>query len=178
METSHQPSPRRRQVYAGYQGKENPTERDRIVHLLQMYRSTESFNAHYLPLWADASPDEGMKGGLRIVQAREGVHARLMRERLRELGETSFVEVSEERRARDVPFFASPERSDIEKLEVLVHLFADIDDFFEPVNSLISDIKEDLQTREMLRTIIDDEYATVKWFGQMYESLGARAAPG
>ena len=176
MPSSNRPNVHRRQVYGGYQGKDNPSERDRIVHLLQMYRSTENFNAHYLPLWAAASPHDGMKGGLRIVQAREGVHARLMKERLRELGETSFVEVSEERRARDVPFFASAERSDLEKLEMLVHLFADIEDFFKPVNDLIADIKDDLHTRELLRTIIDDEYATVKWFAQMYESLGGRAA--
>ena len=86
MYSSNPPNPPRRQVYAGYQGKANPSERDRIVHLLQMYRSTEHFNAEYLPLWAAASPHQGMKGGLRIVQAREGVHARLMKERLRELG--------------------------------------------------------------------------------------------
>lgn len=171
MASSSQAFSDRRQVYAGYQGKENPSERDRIVHLLQMYRSTESFNAHFLPLWADVTANEGLKGGLRMVQAREGVHARLMRERLRELGETTFVEVSEERRARDVPYFASPERSDVEKLEVLVHLFTDIDHYFKPITDLIDDIREDLQTRELLRTIIDDEYATVKWFGQMYRSL-------
>jgi len=80
MSSSNQSNPKRRQVYAGYQGKDNPSERDRIVHLLQIYRSTENFNAHYLPLWAEASPHQGMKGGLRIVQAREGVHARLMKE--------------------------------------------------------------------------------------------------
>ncbi|MBE2241627.1 MAG: hypothetical protein IAE86_02650 [Burkholderiaceae bacterium] len=166
----------RRQVYAGYTGKADPSERDRIVHLLQMYRSTEHFNAEYLPLWAQASPSEAMKGGLRIIQAREGVHARLIKERLRELGETEFVEVSQERRAQVEPFFASAERSDVEKLESLVHLFADVDDFFAPITGLIADIKEDLRTRELLRTILDDEYATVKWFRQMYESLAARAA--
>jgi len=172
------PSTPRRTVYDGYQGKENPTERDRIVHLLQVYRSTENFNAHYLPLWADASSDEGMKGGLRIVQAREGVHARLMRERLRELGETTFVEVSEERRIRDTAYFASTERSDVEKLERLVHLLEDTDAFFKPIIDLIADIKEDARTRELLRTILDDEYATVKWFKQMYERLGKPAARG
>ena len=173
MEAQTQPKPRR-SVYDGYPGEEPPTERDRIVHLLQIYRSTENFNAHYLPLWAEASPDEGMKGGLRIVQAREGVHARLMKERLRELGETSFVEVSEERRARDIPFFASRERSDLEKLRVLVHLLEDTDAFFKPIADLIDDIKEDLHSKELLRTILDDEYASVKWFGHMYQMLSAR----
>ncbi|MEO8124095.1 MAG: hypothetical protein ABI633_08605 [Burkholderiales bacterium] len=175
METANQSSVPRRRVYGGYVGKANPSERDRIVHLLQAYRSTENFNAHYLPKWAEASDDAGMKGGLRVIQAREGVHARLMRERLRELGETTFIEVSRERHDRDVPFFASRERSDLEKLAFLGHVFEDVDDFFKPITDLISDIKEDLQTREMLRTILDDEYATVEWFALMQRSLSERA---
>lgn len=162
---------RRRQVYAGYQGKENPTEKDRIVHFMQMYRSTEHFNATFILPWIEVSPSEAVRGGLRIVQAREGVHARMMRERLRELGETTFVDVSEERKATQIPFFASPERSDLEKMDMLVHIFDDLDDFFEPLTTLIDNIKEDLQTREMLRTILEDEYATVKWFLFIHKEL-------
>ncbi len=175
MEAANQsPAPRRR-VYGGYEGAPNPSERDRIVHLLQAYRSTESFNAHYLPKWAEASTDEGMKGGLRMVHAREGVHARLIRERLRELGETTFIEVSQERHDTQVPFFASRERTDLEKLAFLGHVFEDVDDFFKPITDLISDIKEDLQTREILRTILDDEYATVQWFARMQRGLSEGA---
>jgi hypothetical protein len=44
-----QGQPVQRVVYAGYRGKPNPTERDRIVHLLDVYRSTEGFVAQYLP---------------------------------------------------------------------------------------------------------------------------------
>lgn len=174
--TSESPAPRRR-VYAGYQGKADPSERERIVHLLQAYQSTEHFNAHYLPLWAEASGDAGMKGGLRLIQAREGVHARLIRERLRELGETSFVEVPQARRDRDVPFFASRERGDLEKLAFLGHVFEDVADFFKPIVDLIGDIEEDAQTRELLRTILDDEYATVQWFALMQRRLSERANP-
>lgn len=175
METVNQASLPRRRVYGGYEGAPDPSERDRIVHLLQAYRSTENFNAHYLPKWAQASTHEGMKGGLRMIQAREGVHARLMRERLRELGETTFIEVSQERYDRDVPFFASPERSDLDKLAFLGHVFEDVDDFFKPITDLIEATKEDLQTREMLRTILDDEYATVKWFARMQRGMNKGA---
>lgn len=175
MNEPSQPAPRRT-VYAGYQGKPDPSERERIVHLLQLYRSTENFNAHYLPLWAEASSDDGLKGGLRIVQAREGMHARLLRERLRELGETSFVDVPEERRRTDTAYFAAADRSDLEKLQRLVHLFEDVDAFFKPITDLIDAIREDAHTRELLRTILDDEYATVKWFRLMHERL-ARGRP-
>lgn len=163
----------RRRVYGGYEGKPDPDERDYIVHLLQAYRSTESFNAHFLTMWAEATADEGMKGGLRMIQAREAVHARLLRQRLRELGEHTIIDVPPERYDRDVPFFASPDRSDLDKLAFLGHLFEDIDDFFKPITDLIVEIRGDFRTREMLRTILDDEYATVKWFAQMQRSLEA-----
>ncbi len=163
----------RRRVYAGYEGKPDPSERDRIVHLFQAYRSTESFNAHFLTRWAEATTNEGMKGGLRTIQAREGAHAQLLRQRLRELGEKTIIDVPPERYERDVPFFASPDRSDLEKLVFLGHLFEDLDDFFQPITDLIAEIREDFRSREILRTILDDEYATVKWFAHMQRSLEA-----
>lgn len=173
MQASDSTTTPRRTVYAGYEGKPDPSERDRIAHLLQVYQSTEYFNAQYLPLWAKVTPDAGMRGGLLLVQAREAMHARLMRARLRELGETTFLEVGPERHARDLPFFASPDRSDREKLQVLVHVLEDSAAFFEPITDLIGRIESDDQTRELLRTILDDEYATVKWFMQMHARLAA-----
>lgn len=165
----------RRQVYAGYQGKDNPTEKERIVHLLQMYHSTEGFNASFLTRWIEATSNQSVKGGLRMVQAREAIHARLMRERLKELGETTFVEVSEERRINEVPFFASKERGDVEKLALLVSLFNDVDYFMEPLTTLVDEIQEDLQSKELLRMILDNEYASVKWFAKMHQQLSAAA---
>jgi hypothetical protein len=136
-----------------------------------MYHSTEGFNASFLTRWIEATSNPSVKGGLRMVQAREAIHARLMRERLKELGETTFVEVSEERRNNEVPFFASKERGDIEKLGLLVTLFSDADYYMEPLTTLIDEIQEDLQSKELLRMILDNEYASVKWFARMHEQL-------
>ena len=80
----------KRYVYIGYQGKENPTE---------------GFVAQYLPKWIDVSTSESVKGGLRTVQGREALHARLMKTRLRELGGESKAQIPEIRREQEVPFF-------------------------------------------------------------------------
>lgn len=166
----------RHQIYGGYQGKDNPTEQDRIIHLMQTYQSTEGFNASFLNRWLEVSPNPGVQGGLRMVQTREAIHARLMRERLRELGETTFVEVSEERRNKEVPFFASEEKSDIEKLGLLVTLFSDADYYMEPLTKFIDEVQQDLLSKELLRLILDDEYATVGWFRRMHAQLCAEAS--
>lgn len=166
-----------RVVYGGYQGKANPSERERIVHLLDVYRSTEGFVAQYLPKWIEVSRNESVKGGLRTVQAREAAHARLLKARLLELGETAKAEVSEERRAKEVPFFSSPDRSDREKLKVLSDLFGNAEAFIRPVTDLMEQIEEDLQTKELLRTIADDEFESIKWIQAMYRILSESPQP-
>jgi hypothetical protein len=163
-----------RYVYIGYQGKDYPTERDRIVHLLDTYSTTEGFVAQYLPKWIDVSPNETVKGGLRTVQAREAAHARLMTARLRELGEPSKAKIPEERREKEIPFFASSEHTDEEKLKVLVDLFGDGEEFLKPVTELINQITDDLQTKELLRTILDDERESVGWIQGMHQALSSQ----
>lgn len=164
-------NPQQRYVYIGYQGKDNPTERDRIVHLLDTYSTTEGFVAQYLPKWIDVSQNEAVKGGLRTVQAREAAHARLMKARLRELGESSKAKIPEERREKEIPFFASSVHTDEEKLKVLSDLFGDGEQFLKPVTDLINQITDDLQTKELLRTILDDERESVNWIQETYRTL-------
>ena len=81
--SEHKPQ---RRVHLGYQGKENPSERERIMHLLDVYRSTEGFVAGYLPRWMAVSTHEGLKGGLLTIHQREASHARTLETRLRALG--------------------------------------------------------------------------------------------
>lgn len=160
-----------RRVYIGYQGGANPTERDLIVHLLDNYSTTEGFVAQYLPKWIEVSPSESVKGGLRTVQAREAAHARLMKARLKELGEKVTAEIPQQRRDNEIPFFSSVEHSDKDKLKVLVDLFGDGEEFLKPVSEVMESITEDLQTKELLRTILDDERESVSWIQGMYQSL-------
>ena len=166
-------NPKQGYVYKGYEGKDNPTERDYIVHLLDTYSTTEGFVAQYLPKWIDVSSNEAVKGGLRTVQAREAAHARLMKARLLELGECSKAKIPQQRRENEIPFFASTDHSDEKKLKVLVDLFGDGEKFLSPVTELINKITEDLQTRELLRTILDDERESVNWIQNMHKSLSS-----
>lgn len=51
----------RRQVDAGYEGKDDPTERDRILHCIDHYRASEGFAGQYLERWADLTLDPGLR---------------------------------------------------------------------------------------------------------------------
>jgi len=50
-------------VYVGYQGKENRTEQERILHLLDTYSTTEGFVAQCLPKCIDVSPVKRCRAG-------------------------------------------------------------------------------------------------------------------
>ena len=160
-----------RRVYGGYQGKEHPSERERIMHLLDVYRSTEGFVASYLPRWIAVGTHEGLKGGLLTVQKREESHARVLETRLRALGGVPQAVVSAERQEKELAFFGSPETSDVEKLRALDELFGDADAFLQPITDLIEQIHDDQQTQELLRTILDDERATIQWLKDIYHRL-------
>jgi rubrerythrin len=162
----------RRQIYAGYEGQKDPTERDRIVHFVDQYRASEGFVAEYLERWADVTPDAGLKGGLRTMHEREAAHERLLERRLRELGEEPVAKLSPARREQSLALYASAERSDREKLESIAVLFADPEDFMQPLVDLIENITDDAQTRELLRTILDDEWASIRWLTEMHGREG------
>jgi len=171
MAEQTEPAGQRRTVYGGYKGKANPSEREKIMHLLDQYSCTEGFVAEYLPRWIEVSPSEAVKGGLRTVQSREAAHARLMKARLQELGGARQYNIPAERREKEIPFFASPEKKDVEKLHALATLFGDADEFLRPVTDLIEEIQEDQQSKELLRTIIEDEKASIGWLVGMYKTL-------
>ena len=160
--------PVKRQVYGGFEGSANPTERDRIVHFIDIYSLTEGLTSEYLEKWAEVSPDPALRGGLRIVRDREASHAHRLQERLHELGESNQVTLAPERRVQSFALYASAERSDIEKLQSLADLFADPEDFMQPLVDLIQDIQDDLQSRELLKTVMADEYASISWLVEMY----------
>ncbi len=168
-------NPQQRYVYKGYEGNADPTEHELITHLLDNYSTTEGFVAQYLPKWIEVSSNESVKGGLRTVQAREAAHARLMKARLLELGEKSTARIPEVRREKEIPFFSSPDHSDQEKLKVLVDLFGDAEEFLKPVTEVINKIQNDPRTKELLRTILDDERQSVAWIQWMHNELASKS---
>ena len=124
--------------------------------------------------WIEVSRNEAVKGGLRTVQRREAAHASLMKARLRELGKSLTAEIPAIRREKEISFFASTEHTDEEKLKVLSDLFGDAEAFLSPVTQVIGQITEDLQTKEILKTILDDERESVSWVQGMYQTLNSQ----
>jgi hypothetical protein len=64
-------------------------------------------------------------------------------------------------------------------LKVLSDLFGDGEAFLSPVTEIIDQITDDMLTKELLRTILDNEMESITWVQEMYRTLSAaKPAPG
>lgn len=156
-----------------YNGTCHATEKEMIMALLDEFRCGENFAAEYLDRWVEVSDQECVKGGLRAVQQREASHARVLEARLRELGGDPQCTVPAERRDKELPYYASAETSDLEKLQSIAAQLKGKDSaaVLKPLTDAIGQIQEDQQSKELLRSLIDDEMSSIKWLMESCETL-------
>ena len=158
-----------------YNGKTHATEREKIMHLLDEARCAENFAAEYFNRWIEVSDQECVRGGIRMVQQRENFHAQILEARLRELGGTPQCTVPQERRDKELPFYASAEKKDLEKLQAIASRITDPAAILKPITDVIAQIKEDQQSKELLKSFVDDEMSSVKWLLEACKTLSAAA---
>jgi hypothetical protein len=156
-----------------YNGQSHASEREMIMHLLDEFRCGENFAAEYLNRWIEVSDQECVKGGLRAVQQRESYHAQILEARLRELGGIPQCTVPQERREKELPFYASAETKDLQKLQSIAARVKDPAAVLKPITDVIDQIQEDQQSKELLRSLVDDEMSSVKWLLGACETLSA-----
>jgi len=158
-----------------YNGTTHATEGEMIMHLLDEFRCGENFASEYLNRWIAVSDQECVRGGLRTVQQRETFHAQLLEARLRELGGVPQCTVPVERREKELQFYASAEKKDLEKLQSIAARIKDPAQVLKPITDVIDQIQDDQQSKELLRTLIDDEMSSIKWLLQACQTLSAAA---
>jgi bacterioferritin (cytochrome b1) len=159
-----------------YNGHSHASEREMIMHLLDEFRCAENFAAEYLNRWIEVSDQECVKGGLRAVQHREAYHAQVLEARLRELGGVPQCTVPAERREKELPFYASREMKDIDKLQSIAARLKDPAAALKSITDVVAQIEEDQQSKELLRSLVDDEMSSIKWLLDACQTLSAAKA--
>lgn len=144
-------------------GQTYASEREMLLHFLDEYRCAEDFAAQYIGQWLDVSERAYVKGGLRTIHQREAFHAKLLEARLRALGGSPQCTVPATRREKEFAFYTSAQKTDAEKLQRAVGRITDPAQALKPLTDVIEQIEDDEQSKQMLRTIIDDELATIHW---------------
>lgn len=150
-------------------------EREPLAAVLDRYRSIEGWNADDIEAWVAVTRDEALRGGLRTILRREQAHAAELEARLRELGADPTAEVPAAQREQTRAFYGAPTVPDLAKLGALVDVFRDPETLLGFVVDVIRDPRTDGQTRELLRTILDDEKATIDWVRAAHADRALRA---
>jgi hypothetical protein len=170
MSTTTQSETQSRGRYV-YNGVPHATEREMILHVLDEFRCTEAFGAEYVPLWLQASDQPWVRGGLRVVGQREAFHARLMEERLRELGGVPRCQVPTDVRRRKLAFYSSTELKDAGKLKAEAAEIGDPAEALKIYTDVIEQIREDPETSQLLHWIVQDELTTIRWVQESAAAL-------
>ena len=145
-----------------------------IQDFLDQYRAAESLGESSFGAWIATCRVECLRGGLRNVQLREGSHARLLEARLKELGGTPRCELPESVYDGFFGVLSSSEKTDLEKLDCF---FAQVDSeqALRQLGEKADRMGRDPETQALLRSIIEDERASLTFLCEARELL-AKAA--
>lgn len=140
-----------------------PLDKEALCLFLDQFRAGEALGEASLGAWIAVSTTPEIRGGLRTIQQREGFHARLIEERMRELGATPQFEIPAAVSEALLKGAGDPARSDREKLQEFVQRFPDVGAAIQPICDVADRLEGDPETRSLLRSIAQDERATLEF---------------
>ena len=147
-----------------------PTKKE-LVAFLDQFRAGEALGEASLGAWIEVSDVACVKGGLRTIQQREGMHARLLEARMKELGATPAFEIPEEIYEKTMKGAGDRKKSDPEKVLDFVKQFPDVDAAIQPILDMADRLDDDPETQFMLRTIAQDERSTLEFLQEACQLL-------
>jgi hypothetical protein len=141
-----------------------PSERARLIELLDQMQAADAAGASALAQWLAGCADMRLRGGLRVVQARDACHASLAAARIAALGATPSATPSRNLTAL-LHVLAAPGVGDRSKLAILIARFpADSDDPFQP---MLGAVAADDETRALFETMADDDRLSLRWLREL-----------
>src|SRR5438477_8512980 len=149
-------------------------ERARVIGLLDAFQAAERAGAEAVGRWIAACSDPRLRGGLRVIRARDARHAALAEARLRALGGVPAARPSPELAAL-CGVVADSGVSDESKLALLVSLLPAAED--DPLLAFVRDAGNgDAETRALLGAIVDDERTSIRWLRRMRDAMEREGA--
>jgi len=145
--------------------------KEALISFLDQFRAGEALGEASLGAWIEVSDVACVKGGLRTVQQREGMHARLLEARMKELGATPAFELPEAIYQQAMQSAGDPKKSDPEKVADFVKQFPDVEAAIQPILDIANKLDHDPETQFMLRTIAQDERSTLEFLQDACQQL-------
>lgn len=155
-------------IGAGAEGEPS----DEILGFLDRLRALESAGELAVGAWIRSCEDDRLRGGLRTIQLREAIHARLLGDRMQALGGSISDREPGSRARETIDRLASDAIPDHEKLRELLSRHPDVEAALAPIHEMADRLGPDHETRALLETIAADERATLYFL----HAEGARLA--
>ena len=163
-------------IAAGFRafGKTYASERAAVISFLDKAHAGEANGAAAFDNWAKLCTTDCIRSGIKMVAERERFHARVFENRLRELGAECSAPVTEEGR-KFKESISDPKIKDTEKLIIHNALVPDPAARLKPLREFAESIKEDMETKEMLKLFVEDEISSGNWLNASCAALNAPA---
>jgi hypothetical protein len=155
-------------------GKTYSSEREAVAALLDRFRAGEANGQAAFMAWEKLCNTECIRSGIRMITEREGYHARIFERRLGDMGVECKAQVTEASR-KITEYLADPNISDQQKLLYLNSLLPDVEAFFKPVCEVAENLKDDLESKELLKLYVQDEISSAKWLQYACAALNGDA---
>jgi hypothetical protein len=158
-------------------GKMYSSERAAVAAYIDRVRAGEGMGALAFNKWLEVCQTECIRSGLRMIAEREAYHVRVMESRLRDMG-VQFSASAGGELPKFVEFLANPDIPDAKKLLKLTTSY-DSDALWKPVREFVEQIKDDLESKELIRLYVEDETSSGNWLRLACAALnpaGAEAA--
>jgi hypothetical protein len=151
-----------------------PASRVDVRALLDELQAAEAAGAEALGHWLSVCEDPRLRGGLRVIRARDRAHAKLARARLVALGGSCEREAPRQVQSL-CGVLAASEVSNRSKLTILLARFPARAE--EPLPDSVRQL-EDEETRALLETMHEDDRASVRWLREAGEGPSASGSDG
>jgi hypothetical protein len=138
------------------------SEREAVIKFLEAVAPAETAGGEAVGEWLKTCKLDCIKGGLKMVVERESYHGRAFAQRLMELGGTVPQNVSPQIR-ESIDYLCDTGMSDLAKLQKAVMRYPNPEETIRPLFEFADLIKEDQQTKEMVKLFAQDELSTLKW---------------
>ncbi len=157
---------------AGFEafGQHFRSEREAVLSFLDQLHATQMDAAVGFAKWATVCRTTGLRSGLFMIAERDACHARALERRARELG-GELHSTSTEIGSRLVALLANREIADLEKLVALTSVVQDPAEVVAPITSFAALLKSDVESKQALRLIAEDELSTANWLRDVCAAL-------
>jgi hypothetical protein len=145
--------------------------REELLRFLDRFRAGEALGETTTRAWVEASEVACVKGGLRVVAEREGMHARLLAACIKAHGGAPRYEIPEAVADQALKRVGDRSRGDAAKVLEFVQQVGDTEKALAPIYAMADRLDDDPETQSLLRTIAQDERSTLEFFQQACKQL-------